>query len=277
MPEGPEVKLSADNIRPLTVGKRVLNLFPGKNGRYKVDHPVGFQSFLKEIGEKTVRVSHIETKGKFMYWSFDNGYYLFSTFGMSGQWSPKEGKHVCFGFYFGEEPIDIEDIYFNDPRHFGTIKFTNNKQELFNKLNNLGWDPFQDNLENHQQQIITTIQKSRKPIAQLLMDQSIFAGVGNYIKCESLYRSHLSPWRLGNSLSKDDIIFLCQAIDNIMHASYNRQGATILTYKTALGEQGRFSNFFEVYGRQVDLHNNKVVKEITPDKRSTYWCPTIQK
>ena len=213
-----------------------------------------------------------------MWWEFSNGYYLFCTFGMSGQWSPQKGKHTCIAFHFGEDPLgSFEPLIFNDPRHFGTIKFIRNKQTLLDKLNSLGWDPLQDDFRDHQFRLFPTLQKSSKPIAQLLMNQSIFAGVGNYIKCEALYRSKLSPWRPGNSLSINEISFLCRGIDNVMHESYNAQGATIATYKTTNGENGNFSNFFKVYGKKSDPHNNKVVKETTPDKRSTYWCPSIQK
>lgn len=223
-----------------------------------------------------------------MYWSFSNGHYLLCTFGMSGQWFPwnrSEMKHACLGFWFGENLYTkdmfyvhpAEGIYFVDPRHFGTIKFTRDKQDLLNKLNSLGWDPLQDKLEDYRERINNALQKSSKSIAQLLMDQSIFAGVGNYVKCEALYRCELSPWRLGKSFSNTDIDTLCRAIDNIMHESYNRQGATISTYKTVSGKNGNFSNFFKVYGQKLDPHNNKIVKETTPDKRSTYWCPSIQK
>jgi len=126
-----------------------------------------------------------------MHWTFDNGYYLFNTFGMSGQWSFEEKKHMCIGFYFGEYPsnssenLSFESIYFNDPRHFGTVKLIKDEQALLNKLNSLGWDPLQDKLENYQEHINNSLQKSSKPIVKLLMDQSIFAGVGNYIKCEA--------------------------------------------------------------------------------------------
>lgn len=290
MPEGAEVKLSADALKSLVVGKNIVNAPIGETGRYKSERPFGFEQFCRDLTTQECRVQDVKTKGKFMWWEFSNGYYLFCTFGMSGQWKPwvpyAEPKHACIGFWFAERLFSEEGhwlgeprqgVYFVDPRHFGTVKFIQDKQILLQKLNSLGWDPLQDRLEDYRERINNALQKSSKPIAQLLMDQSIFAGVGNYVKCEALYRSELSPWRLGKSFSNADIDILCRAIDNVMHESYNRQGATISTYKTVSGENGDFSNFFKVYGQKLDPHNNKIVKEATPDKRSTYWCPSIQK
>ena len=233
---------------------------------------------MDTISKENVKVTDVNVKGKFMYWTFNNNWHMFSTFGMTGQWSPKEGKHPCFGFYLGESPLEsFETMFFNDPRHFGTIKFTSSKQELQDKLNDLGWDPLQQKVENYTNYLNSKIRNSDKSISQLLMDQTIFAGVGNYIKSEALYASALSPWRAGNSLTEADIDNLCQNIINVMETSYKYQGATIQTYKTAFGAEGKYSSCFKVYGQKSDPLGNKIIKEETPDKRTTHWCPAIQK
>ena len=211
-----------------------------------------------------------------MYWSFDDDWYLFSTFGMTGQWSPKEGKHPCFGFYLGNAD-SFETMYFNDPRHFGTIKFVKGKNLLNDKLNELGWDPLVPNSLNNFFNFIKRKTLNAKPIGQLLMDQSIFAGVGNYIRAEALYLAKISPWRSGNSLSDPELNLLCNSIINVMEESYKYQGATIQTYKTAYGEEGRYTSFFKVYGKKYDPMGNFIVTQNTPDKRTIHWCPNIQK
>ena len=277
MPEGPEVKLSADLIRPLVVGKRVINAFPGNRSRYATSSPDGFSSFLETISKEEVRVEEVNVRGKFMYWKFSNGWCLMNSFGMSGQWSPKEGKHPSFGFYFSNNPPTIEStIYFNDPRHFGTIKFTNSSKELNQKLEELGWDPLEMPLDKNLKWITFQLAKSSKSIAEVLMDQGLFSGVGNYIRAEALYACKLSPWRKANQLSQDEIKALCQAIVDVMQESYQHQGATIHTYKTAYGEEGKYATLFKVYGQKKDPLGNKIIKQQTPDKRTIHWCPDIQ-
>jgi formamidopyrimidine-DNA glycosylase len=198
---------------------------------------------------------------------------MFSTFGMSGQWANKPGKHPCFGFYFE----DNSEMHFNDPRHFGTIKFTNKKQDLIDKLDSLGWDPFTPLTEQWKNFIYNKLQKSNKTICEDLMSQEIFSGVGNYIKNESLYQSMISPWRKSKLLLKNEINILCSCIINIMNESYSYQGATISTYNTPYGEEGKYSSFFRVYSKKLDPNGLKITKEKTPDGRSTYWVSSLQK
>jgi len=273
MPEGVEVRISAELIKPLVIGKQVSISLPHGAGRYKSSPPEGYVAFEKSVITEYVKVVDVQTKGKFMYWSFDNGWYMFCTFGMTGQWSPIMAKHPCFVFTFE----DNTQAFFNDPRHFGTIKFINNRDELLLKLNELGWDPLNQELTPVWQNfVINTLARTTKPIGQVLMDQGVFAGVGNYIRAEALYLAKMSPWCNSNKLKKDEIAILCQALVDVMKDSYNHQGATILTYKDAYGAEGKYSSCFKVYGQKTDPLGNPIIKEETPDKRTIHWCPAVQ-
>jgi len=276
MPEAAEVKLSADLISKKLIDQNIVNVFCGKSSRYKINRPEGFNLFVNRLCNSPIKIQDINTKGKFMYWSFEDDWYMFCTFGMTGQWVYKEDKHTCLGIYFGKNAYEYKDIYFNDPRHFGTIKFTNNKKDLEDKLNSLGWDPF-NGLSEEDFNFVYEKCQSKKPIGQILLNQSIFCGVGNYIRAESLYRAKISPWRLGIDLSKDEIKNLCREITNIVNEAYRNNGATISTYKTSNGDKGLYSDFFKVYKRRKDFLGNDIIKERTPEGRSIYWCPYIQK
>lgn len=72
LPEGVEVKLSAEIIKPLVVGKQIITAFVGKNSRYKNKPPEGFEDFVSRIGSSVCRVIDVKTKGKFMYWELDH-------------------------------------------------------------------------------------------------------------------------------------------------------------------------------------------------------------
>ena len=276
IPEGVEVKLSTEVVKPLVLGKRIINIISGKTSRYKVKSPEGFDEFLKTLSPEVVRVMNVENYGKFMYWTFSNGWHMFCTFGMTGQWSTKEGNHPCLEMYMGEDAREsCESIYFNDPRHFGTIKFTNKAKDLTDKLNDLGWDPLQMPLDKHAPWIKQQLSRTAKPIAEVLMDQKIFAGVGNYIRAEALYQCKLSPFRGASSLKDDEVRQLCQAAVDVMEESYQHQGATIQTYKTVYGEEGRYSSCFKVYGKKKDPLGNPIVKQDI-GTRTIHWCPAIQ-
>lgn len=273
MPEGVEVRISAELIKPLVVDKTVSFVMAHGNGRYKSTAPEGFAAFEKSLINGIVKVADVKTKGKFMYWTFDNGWYMFCTFGMSGQWSPEKGKHPCLSLMFD----DNTSAYFNDPRHFGTIKFTPNRDDLLTKLNELGWDPLNMGVtEKWTNYLINILARTKKTIGQVLMDQGVFAGVGNYIRAEALYLAKMSPWRPSNQLKRDEVSALLKALVDVMNESYSHQGATILTYTDAYGAEGKYSSCFKVYGKKQDPLGNPIVKEDTPDKRTIHWCPAVQ-
>lgn len=279
MPEGPEVKLSTETIKPLINDHIILAAEVTSNSRYSSRPPEGMTAFKESIQSQLTKVQNIQTKGKFMYWTFSNEWFMFSTFGMSGQWAPTRGKHPCLVFQHTSEMTSsqISEMVFNDPRHFGTIKFTSDAKELLKKIDELGWDPLSMDFDKNLKWITFQLSKADKPIAEVLMDQGVFAGVGNYIRAEALYLSKLSPWRRANKLNQDEIISLCKSIIAVMQESYQHQGATISTYKTAYGEEGKYSTLFKVYGQDKDPLGNKIIKQPTPDKRTIHWCPDIQK
>ena len=280
MPEGPELKISSDLINPLIQNHIVIDAYPTDIGRYgKGNFPVGYESFIKSIKLGSCYIKQVQVKGKFMYWSFSNDWYMFCTFGMTGQMSPARGKHPCFVFQHVvslNEMQKYQEMYFNDPRHFGTIKFVQGKPALEEKLSELGWDPLARSIQEWGAFIHTRVRVSKKTIAELLMNQSLFAGVGNYIRAEALYLSKLSPWRTGNSLNSDEIDRLQQAIVDVMKDSYDHQGATILTYKDAYGAEGKYSSCFKVYGQKTDPLGNKITKETAADGRTIHWSPAVQ-
>lgn len=287
MPEGVEVKISSELIAPLVLGKTIKAAYSTANSRYGDSRQNGTRELGMDFGRfldfdpdrpedphdnPPVKVFEVKVKGKFMFWGFDNGFYMMNTFGMSGQWSPTKGKHPCFVFEF----TDGTAVYFNDPRHFGTVYFAWSPQPVMDKLNELGWDPLSEDISKWTSYLNTQIRKSNKPIGELLMNQKLFAGVGNYIRAEALYAAKISPWRMGNKLTISDLNSLYAALVNVMKDSYNHQGATIHTYTDAYGQEGKYSGSFKVYGQKSDPLGNAIIKEITPDKRSIHWCPTVQ-
>lgn len=277
MPEGVEVKLSADLIKPLLVNEFVATVEFPKTSRYHINPPEGFNAW-NQAEKESHKIKDIATKGKFMYWTFENDWYMFSTFGMTGQWSPAPGKHVCAGMTLVEYRDDpgVSSMYFNDPRHFGTLKFVQGKANLMDKLGELGWDPLQRSLEEYDKFIHGQIHVAKKPIGDVLMDQGVFAGVGNYIRAEALYLAKISPWRPCHTLVADEINRIQQALVDVMKDSYKHQGATILTYKDAYGAEGKYASCFKVYGQKKDPLGNEIKKETMPDGRTIHWSPAVQ-
>jgi len=208
-------------------------------------------------------------KGKFIYWKTHNpNINLCFTLGMTGAFAPRS-KHSALKFKF-----DNGNVYFNDPRRFGTFRIFN-ENELNTKLNSLGWDMLQQEPPNN---LIQYVKKFNKlTVSELLMNQNIQSGIGNYAKSEACYAAKILPTRLVSSLSNEEILHLYKEAKNILKISYQQGGATIKSFADMYGNIGKFFDQFKVYGKKSDPLGNNVIRILTKDKRSTFYVDEIQK
>lgn len=286
-PEGPELLRSRDQLRQLLWGKRLTTMGCGAAGRYSGvgQQPKGFHEFQGDWQKKPMTVSGIDVKGKFMYWTLspavmlpvrpEQNWYLWCTYGMSGQWSTQVTEHTAFSVGVTGSSGFVA-LHFNDPRRFGTLKFVKGQEALDKKLASLGPDMLSDP-PDFEGFLLRLLAREDKTIAQALMDQSCVSGVGNYVKCESLYLAEISPHRLVSDLYMSEVKRLREQIVNVMRASYASGGATIRTYQNVDGDKGGAQSRFVVYGNKVDPLGNQVIKEETADGRTTHWVPQLQK
>jgi formamidopyrimidine-DNA glycosylase len=215
-------------------------------------------------------VKEVYNRGKFIY--MDCGDTAIAiTLGMTGNFGLENGKHSRLKFTFS----DIGDVYFVDARNFGTVRMIT-KKELERKLDWLGLDPIESDLDFSYVSTCLTL-NTDKTLAEVLMNQKHFAGIGNYLKAEVLWHSRLSPNRIAGTLSAEEVNALKDALMKVPRMSFENQGASIRNYTTPTKEKGKFSELFEVYGKKSDREGNAVIKETTRDKRSTYWAPARQR
>ena len=284
MPEGPELRASADHLNKVLLGRRIINSFPMRSGRYASKPPGGHEEFLKNFdvfGPPTV--SSINVRGKFMYWTLqfandEDVWSLWITYGMSGQWTFVNSKHGAYGIYFNEsgDPAGTHKIlYFSDPRHFGTLKFVRGRKALEKKLSTLGPDMLSDppTAEIFAERIL---KKPSRTICEALMDQSTISGVGNYIKSEALYRAKILPTRQVTQMSPYEYVMLCKSVTDVCKEAYESRGSTISTYRNVDDAPGTGQFAFRVYGRDVDPLGNAVNHGQTPDGRTSWWVENVQ-
>ena len=266
MPELPEVKTIVDNLKKYAIGEILLSTVI-LSGRYDTHGaPEGFDDFCKLLPTKIVDVNQ---KGKFIYFAFDNGWYLHNTLGMTGGWSPSSNTHerVCF------ELTNSKDLIFYDIRNYGTLKFN---QDIDSKLSTLGIDVLSSDFTFEQFQQIVASKKDGQ-LDDVLMNQSYISGVGNYLKAEILYAAKLSPTRCIKSLTDDELKSLHAAIVSIVQQSYSLGGTTIHNFSNFQGQTGMFYQHLKVYDKKKDPLGNAVEKFTSINGRTTHWVPAIQK
>jgi len=282
MPEGPEIRHNADLLWEALQGRRIVNAYPERGGRYATVPPVGHDGLAGALEDDALFVNHVGCKGKFMWWELappvpiGRAWYVWITHGMSGRWSHGPGvPHAAYGFDHAGLAGPPRELHFCDPRRFGTLRFTASADELRVKLDSLGPDMLVDppDVGFFAERLMA---KPKRTLAEALMDQGCVSGVGNYVKAEALYASRLSPHRTVGSLGSADMEALRDAVVSVMKGAYAARGATLRSYRDPADRAGSAQFAFQAYGRRADPAGNPVVRELTLDGRTTHWCPAVQ-
>ncbi len=266
IPEGPEVRRYAIDLAKRLTGRDLLEVSI-KSGRYLKKVPVEFERFSNDL---PMHILGAGSHGKFLYILLEYQNSIWSTLGMTGQWSNQKGQHSRVEFILNDG-----SVFYNDIRNFGTLKFVKGKETLIKKLQSLGPDLLSEVCSNDT--FIARLRtQNKKTIVQALMDQSVVAGVGNYIKADALWLSKLSPHRIVSGVSDKDLIILNGNIRKIMVESFQSGGTTIQSYSDFNGAPGEYGSKFIVYNKKVDPDGNPILSEQTKDGRTTWWSPKRQ-
>ena len=268
MPEGPEVRRFGDDFAKYISGK-TLESVAVLSGRYAKKSPAGLSDFVSRLPLKVVGTG---VHGKFLYWLLEDGNFVFNTLGMTGHWSKTSGKHARASFTF----TDGTKVFYEDTRNFGTLAFERGKSAFQKKVSKLGPDMLAEDVSDD-----VFIDRMRKhpdwEITSALMDQSVVAGVGNYVKAEALYRSCISPLRQVRSITDAELRLLNLSAKDILRESYADGGTTVKDYRSMDGELGVYTFSLRVDNKKQDPLGNPVIRTETEDGRTTHWVPHVQK
>lgn len=280
MPEGPEVTVIRNGLHQILKGKYIHKLdFNHKGARYSKKAPDNYSSFNDLLPAKILSVN---SKGKFIYFVMEGGWYIYNTLGMSGGWYLKKKGHTVVELvYASKKDSDSTNIiWFDDQRHFATFKFVKGTAELQKKLKTIGKDLLNDDISD--EEFITRYRKhNHKNIDVVLNDQKIFSGIGNYLKAEILYMAKISPHSIIKYIPDAKLKDLLKASKDRIKASYLMGGASVMHYSDLKEVAGQFQNYFKVYKRKEDPDGNKVISERVskpndPKSQKTYWVPDVQ-
>ncbi len=153
-------------------------------------------------------------------------------------------------------------------------------------LARLGPDPLR-NRAGDRDTFTATVAAKRTPLAALLMDQKVIAGVGNVYRAELLFRQRLDPWLAGNALSLDAARRLWDDTVAMMSDGV-RDGRIITTPPRYWGGSGAAEpagglpspeDAHFVYRRQGQDCRDCGTRIALTDlgARKLYWCPDCQR
>ena len=135
------------------------------------------------------------------------------------------------------------------------------------------------------QRTVQRILASRRPVGQLLMDQSLIAGIGNVYRAELLHRLALDPYAPGRSLTPGVVTRLWEELVRLMPLGVEtgrilvddadvRRARRLL----AQGGTGRIRPSYAVYRRHGEAcpRCGETVPRAELAARNLYWCPGCQ-
>ena len=122
--------------------------------------------------------------------------------------------------------------------------------------------------------------RSRQPIAQLLMDQTVLAGVGNVYRAELLFLHELDPFLPGASVGEERWELIWADLKDRMQAGVraNRIVTTRPEHRSRATGRVLRADASYVYRRAGDpcrICRSEVRSQLLAG-RTLYWCPTCQ-
>jgi formamidopyrimidine-DNA glycosylase len=119
----------------------------------------------------------------------------------------------------------------------------------------------------------------RAPVKAFLLDQRRIAGVGNIYADEALFRAGIHPLRPAGALTSTQWGLLHAAIEEVLTAGIDSQGATIDDFRHVDGARGSFQDRFLVHRRAGEPCPvcGSLVRKIVAAGRGTYVCERCQK
>jgi len=151
-------------------------------------------------------------------------------------------------------------------------------QEMWEKLlKRLGPDPLNG---DGPEKMIAKVAKSKKAIGELLMDQSVAAGIGNIYRAEFLYRARLNPFTPGSQVEESTLRSIWKEAGVLMKAGMvDRRIVTTKPsdrpHKTgqALKEEAHY--VYRRQGRPCFVCGTKILTKVMAG-RNLFWCPVCQ-
>ena len=146
----------------------------------------------------------------------------------------------------------------------------------------IGEDPIRDDADP--KQVWTKVQRSKRSIGSLLMDQKLFAGVGNIYRAEVLFRHQQSPFTPGNAIDRsvffamwEDLVALMRqgVVDGEINTVRDEHTPEVMHRPARDDEHGGEVYVYRRAGDDCYVCGSDIAMKAY-EGRNLFWCPTCQ-
>lgn len=258
MPELPEVEVFKKYLDGTALHQKISS-FSCREERLLKKHEQTFREHL--LGKEFSKSKRI---GKYLFVETTGDRVLVMHFGMTGNLNyfkdiedRSKHAHVVFQFENGFH------LAFENQRKFGWIDLAESiesykkEKDLSDDARDLSWEAFKASFKNRKSYI--------KPV---LMDQSVAAGIGNWMADEILYQAKIHPESKMQNLDEKHIRKVYDAMKKVIEVSIENDAV----YRD-------FPDDFLIHNRKINgkcHHTGNEIQKIKVGGRATYFCPEWQ-
>jgi formamidopyrimidine-DNA glycosylase len=125
--------------------------------------------------------------------------------------------------------------------------------------------------------------KEKGKIKQILMDQTVIAGIGNIYSDEILWEAKINPFKEIKKLSDQEMKRIYKAMREILSKAIEVGGESIPDktpgqFRRISGEKGGFDKLRKVYRREGEKCSRcgTIIQRVKIGGRSAHYCPQCQ-
>ncbi len=276
MPELPEVEIVARSLEEAVSGRLIEAAMLHREKLAPAFPPTQFSTRLKGR-----RIEYISRRGKHILIKLEGEVTLVVHLRMSGRFillgADEENPAFTHAeFFFPDE----QRLVFQDQRHFGymNISDTGKVCEL-PEIAKLAPEPFSDAFSRAY--LKNVLQHTRRPLKDLLLDQTKVCGLGNIYAAEAMFRSRLHPQKSSNMVSAVKAHRLHDAIRHVLSESIE---AGLRSRLDPGNIENRYFNgssnggwlVYDREGRPCRICGTDI-RRVKQSGRSSYFCPRCQR
>lgn len=274
MPELPEVETIRRIIEPQTADRSLVSI--------SVHNPeiIAFpDADTFESSPTGCTFTKMSRRGKFLIFHLDNGGRLVLHLRMTGQLlvTPpdyQEEKHT----HLIAELSNGKQLRYIDVRRFGRFWLLGRDEaDAVTGMDKLGIEPDDEALTAVF--LKEKLSKRRKAIKEMLLDQTVIAGIGNIYSDEILHAARIYPEKHCNTLTNAEWKRLAEQIPKVIAWATEANEITPEDYLAGKGKEYRNTPFLRAYG-----HSGKPCEvcgtpfeKMNVGGRSSCYCPKCQK
>jgi formamidopyrimidine-DNA glycosylase len=292
MPELPEVETIVRDLNRKVLNRTFLNVWTDFPKMIKRPRDPG--EFRKGIKGK--KITKVWRRAKNIIFELSDNHSLLIHQKMTGhlllgKWKLEDGRwlskipgplkddpmnrflHLIFWLDNGKQ------LALSDLRKFAKVELWKTKElKESGELKSLGPEPLERNFTFKRFKGVLARKKKGK-IKQVLMNQTVIAGIGNIYSDEILWLAKIHPFKNISKLKEKELQKIFEVIKKILPLAIKLGGESFSDYRRLSGEKGYYDRARKVYRREGEKCSRcgTIIRRVKIGGRSAHFCPKCQK